>query len=140
MEPISLTCSILTLIATAKAIATTLAKLQSLRDAPKELATLSKTIADLQSTLEHIDQELRSRPLGTTSSNHPLAKSVEHAKVKLGELDRQVHHGFFSEAGVGEIRPSKIRWLREQKRIKTLLDDIKSIRVDLTIGLSILNT
>lgn len=140
MEPISLTCSILTLIATAKAIATTLGRLQSLRDAPKELFTLSKTIADLQSTLEYIDQELQSKTLGTTSSDHPLAKSVEHAKVKLGELDRQVHHGFFSEAGAREIRPSKVRWLREQKRIKILLDDIKSIRVDLTIGLSILNT
>lgn len=139
MDPLSVTTSVLTLIAACNALASTISKLHHLRHAPRELEQLEAEISALHSCTDALNILLR-----THSDNRsamfdylPLGRFVKDARQKIEQTQ-----GFLESSVLDLSSSSKIRksvWLKWQSEFTRLRQDLRDVRSQLGTCICLFN-
>ncbi|KAL8887444.1 MAG: hypothetical protein Q9215_004979 [Flavoplaca cf. flavocitrina] len=129
MDPLSVTTGVLTLIAACNALASTIAKLNRLRHAPKELEALETEICALQTCIEDINA------LVHTHSDNPsgilgklsLGEHINDARHKIEQIQQFLDTSVLDLASSSKIRKSYwLNWQLEFGRLRQELRDLRS--------------
>ena len=151
MDPLSLTASILTVVGAGAQTIKLLRKVASCRNTPPVALALDNELSDLRLSVLAIEELLlgRSKDFDAPSIHDAarrsnmiaiVMRSLERGNELVVEvtsvLDPLLEFSLRSDAS----GPKKwINWLKEEKKLKTLRDDIHSVRVGLNTALGILN-
>ena len=149
MDPLSLTASIIAIIGVGGQAAKAVRKLASLKGAPDLVLALNNEIADLHLVVAAIQDvfkrqqtsgvpflDNRAREINVDAN---VTNSLAQANEKVTELDALYKRFNISISGTN-IKFNKATWLREQKRVKRMQEDIKNVRLKLAAALGVLNS
>ena len=144
MDPLSLSVSIITLLGAGGSIAKALGKLHLASDA---LFALNNEVSDLHVIVletNRILQEHGNQIDGTQSTPNSISKHLgsllERAKQKLLELETLIEYRLTTPGASNDARPRKVAWIREQKRIKIMQEEIRSIRTSIVAVIGLLTS
>ncbi|KAL9116731.1 MAG: hypothetical protein Q9187_006741 [Circinaria calcarea] len=151
MDPLSITASIITIIGVGGQAAKAVRKLASLKGAPDLVLALNNEISDLHLVvlaIQDVFQRQQTSGLlfpgswpGEANVNASVTKSLRDANEKVVELEALHNRLITSASGPsGSATLNRTAWLREQKRVKKMQEDLRSVRLKLTAALSILNS
>ena len=147
MDPLSFTASIIAVVGVSGQAAGALRKLATVRGASDIILALNNEITDLHLVVTAIRDALQRQqvitlsPSVTGSGYHAsITSSLQQAWDKLQEL----------EALYSRLKPitsstsappklSKVAWLREQSKVRQMLDDLRTVRLKLSGALGMLN-
>lgn len=131
MDPLSLTTSIITVISATNASAHSLL---SYRRAPREVADLAEELTSLSLLLEQskecIQQSGNCQP--HVSAQGIFERIIDRAEKK----DLAIRHLLASS--LTDTTKARISWVRNRSRIKSIQDNLRVIRADLTLALGLL--
>ena len=140
MDPLSFTASIITVLGVGGQVANTIKRLASLKDASDVVLALNNEISDLRLTVMAIRYEFERQETSEITADASITSSLEQANEKVHELETLQNRlaKVVPEAN-GTTVKKRVTWLREQKTIQRLQHDLRGIRLQLVIALSILN-
>ena len=146
MDPLSLTASIIAIIGVGGEAAKAVRKLASLKGAPSLVLALNNEISDLYLvvlTIRDVYQRQRASTAlspNNASTDDTITSTLLQANDKVLEL-RELHQRLTSwTTGSGSLSTlNKASWLREQKNVKKMQEDLCTVRLKLTTTLGILN-
>ena len=149
MDPLSIIASTIAIIGAGGQAAKAIRKLASLKGAPDLILALNNEINDLHLVVVAIQdvferQQTSGVPFpgnraGEINVDTSITKSLTQAKDKVLELEALYKRLNISIPG-SSAEFKKIAWLREQKRVKKMHEDLKSVRLKLAGALGILNS
>ncbi|MCJ1234326.1 hypothetical protein MMC14_002285 [Varicellaria rhodocarpa] len=147
MDPLSLTASIIAIIGVGGEAAKAVRKLASLKGAPSLVLALNNEISDLYLVVLAIrDVHQRQRASSALSPNNAstddtITSTLLRANEKVLEL-RALHQRLTSwttgPSGLSTL--NKASWLREQKNVKKMQEDLRTVRLKLSTTRGILNS
>ena len=150
MDPLSLTASIIAIVGVGGQAAGAVRKLAALKNAPELILALNNEITDLHlvvSAIQDVYQRQRNwdspSPASMTSDiNTSITSSLQHAINTTAKLEVLYGRLKISSAGTstGPIKFNTVAWLREQRNIRQIQQDLRSVRIKLAGALSILNS
>ena len=151
MDPLSLTASIIAIIGVGGHAARLIKRVASLKDASELILALNNEISDLRlvvSAIQDIFEKQRADSIqfpGSTTSeidaNTSVTNTLCHAKEKSIELDALCRRLGSSALGAsGSTSINKMTWLREQRRVGQIQEDLRSIRLKLNTALGVLTS
>ena len=128
-------------------------KLASLKGAPDVVLALNNEISDLHLVVLAIQDVFQRQQTSALSFpgnrvvdaniDASVTNSLRHAKEKVVELEA-LHNRLTTTATAsgssGSTAFNKGAWLREQKRIKKMQEDLRNVRLKLAAALSVLNS
>ncbi|KAL8846856.1 MAG: hypothetical protein Q9221_008085 [Calogaya cf. arnoldii] len=139
MDPLSITTSVVTLIAACNALASTIRKLHRLRHVPKELEELEKEISALQSCTEGINMLIL-----THSDNQngmfgqiSLGVYVKDARQQIEQTQQFLDSSVLDLSSSSRIRKSV--WLKWQSEFSRLRQELRDVRSQLGTCISLFN-
>ena len=147
MDPLSLTASIVAIVGVGGEVAKAVRKLASLKDAPGLILALNNEISDLYLVIlaiRDIYQRQRasfsSSPETLTTDNIVISTLTQaNDKVlKLKALHRRLTSRTTGSSNLNTL--NKASWLREQKNVKKIQEDLHTVRLKLSAALGILNS
>ena len=145
MDPLSITVSVLTILGAGGSVGKAVQKLVRLRQAPDALLALNNEISDFHIVVSRVESLIRlhqSAANTTTTLRESLLGDLgpllERGKEKLLELANLIEHTLTSPRPNGEYLVNKIAWSHHQKRVKTLQDDIRSVKTSIVALVSVL--
>ena len=151
MDPLSITASILTIVGVGGQAAKAVKRLASLKGAPDLVFALNNEISDLHLVALAIQDVLQRQQTGGASFTEDrvveanvdasVTNSLRYANDKVVELEA-LHSRLITTASgpSGSTTFNKTVWLREQKRIKKMQEDLRNVRLKLADALSVLNS
>ena len=149
MDPLSLTASIIAIIGVGGQVANTVRRLSTLSKASDLMMTLNNEMSDLFLVVITIQDVFhRQQNKRTTLSairgeeiyvDSVIIRSLEQANKVVVELKELHDRLFFSPTG-GLNTTNKVRWLREQGKVKQIQKDLRSVRLNLSAALGIFNS
>ena len=153
MNPLSLTASIIAVIGVGGQAARAVRKLASLKGASDTVLALNNEISDLRLVvlaIQDIFQKQQTNGVqfpGSTASevdiNASVTSSLRHAKEKSVELDalyRRLSTSAPGTNGPASLPVNRVAWLREQRRIRQMQEDLRDVRLKLNATLGVLNS
>ena len=151
MDPLSLTASIIAIVGVGGQAAKAVRKLASLKEAPDLLLALNNEISDLSlvvSAIQDVFQRQQSSGVlfpnyraGELSVDTSVTDTLRQAKEIVSKLEALYDRLNTSASGSsGSTTFNKVTWLREQKRVRQMQKDLRSIRLKLAVVLGILNS
>lgn len=123
-------------------VSSLLSKVKSLYDAPTEVYALINEVSDLKIVLEDLDttvQEIRDWTSIPTDRIEHLDRSVRIAKAKLLEVEDLVTDRLFKSNDAGREKVSRTAWVREKGRVSRLKDELRDLRLMISVKLTALN-
>ena len=135
MDPLSLTASILTVIAAAQAGVQGLRKLHAFRKAPQELEDLASELESIKSLLQDVEHFLELNPLLLRSGG--LSQSVRCAASKITTINNLLESGPFALLKLSNASQLRLVFVRYKDRLKSLRDDLRVVRQDLAVRLGL---
>ena len=136
MDPLSVTASIVTVIAAARSGVKGLQKLDRIWSGPQALQDLVSEVEDVERLLVDIsDSATQNSQLSCWDA---LLQSVECAGEKLDQISRLVTSVPAKVLKLGDAGRARLVMFRYQDRIKCLRNDLRVIRMDLGVRLSLL--
>ena len=147
MDPLSITASLIAVLGIGGKAAGAIYKIAILKGAPDVVLALNNEITDLRLVLTAIQDVLRKQnndellPSACRCRYEAsVTNSLRHAASKVAELEAL--HDYlkpFVCRAPSSVKYHKIAWLREQPKIRLMLEDLKTVRLQLVGALSILN-
>lgn len=139
MDPLSISASVLTLLGAGGTLSKLLRKGIDLKNAPHVLRALDDEVSELQSTANDVNDLLWT---ATQDSDDPppksLISSLSRVKAILLQLESYISYQLTSFAADGEsIRLDKSVYLRAERRLHELKDEIHASRIALASALSL---
>ncbi|KAL9118605.1 MAG: hypothetical protein Q9187_004848 [Circinaria calcarea] len=153
MDPLSIAAGIITIVGVGGQAAKAVRKLASLKGAPDLVLALNNEISDLHLVVLAIQDVFKRQQTSGLSfpGNRALnanvdasiTNSLQYAKEKVVELEA-LHNRLTTTATASGSSDStafnKGAWLREQKRVKKMQEDLRNVRLKLASALSVLNS
>ena len=151
MDPLSITVSIIAIIGVGGQTAKTIKKLASIKGAPDSILALNNEISDIRLIIIAIQdvfekQRTTGKPFpGYRASEANVDASVisalEQANKKVLELEALHNRLIPLSSGLsGLATTDRITWLREQKKLKHMQEDLRTTRLKLATALGVLNS
>ncbi|MCJ1356389.1 MAG: hypothetical protein MMC33_006384 [Icmadophila ericetorum] len=148
MDPLLVTASIVALLGTCGTILRTINKIVTLRKAPDVILALNNELADLQLILTEIKYLLGGHHQRESSSRSNfrvtlvnMARKLQRARDKLDELQNFIEYDLTKvPTADGLINVDKMIWVRRQGKIQSLPDETRTTKVDLVVGISLLDS
>ena len=139
MDPLSVSASVLTLLGAGGTLSKLLRKGIDLKNAPDVLRALNDEVSEIQSTVNDVNDLLWT---ATRESNDPppksLISSLSRVKSILLQLESYVSYQLTTFTADGEtIRLDKSVYLRAERRLHELKDEIHVSRIALASALSL---
>ncbi|KAI4103484.1 MAG: hypothetical protein LQ339_004209 [Xanthoria mediterranea] len=139
MDPLSVTTSVLTLIAACNALASTISKLHHLRHAPRELEQLEAEISALHSGTDALNILLHTHSDNQSDmfDHLSLGPFVKDARQKIEQTQ-----GFLETSVLDLSSSSKIRksvWLKWQSEFTRLRQELRDVRSQLGTCICLFN-
>ena len=139
MDPLSVSASVLTLLGAGGTLSKLLRKVIDLRNAPDVLRALNDEVSELQSTANDVNDLLWT---ATQDSDDPppksLISSLSRVKSILLQLERYISYQLTTVTADGKnIRLDKSVYLRAERRLHELKDEIHASRIALASALSL---
>ena len=137
MDPLSITVSVLTILGSSGSVGKAVKKLMGLRSLPDALLALNNEISDFHLVVSKTDALLRSHQSTPDTSSRitdfatELSPLLARGKVKLLELECLIEYNLTRPGQHGVSVLNKVAWLREQDKVRTIQDEIRSIRTSL---------
>ena len=144
MDPLSLTASIIAIIGVGGQVAKAVRKAASLQGAPDLVLALNNEMADLNLVVvavQGIFQRLQTTGVrsGELNADNSITSSLKQVKGKVIELAALQKRLNISISG-SNVEFDKVAWLREQKKVKRMQEDLKSVRLKLAAALGVLTS
>ena len=151
MDPLSITASILTIVGVGGQAAKAVKRLASLKGAPDLVLALNNEISDLHLVVLAIQDVFQRQQTGgaplpgnrvvVANVDASVTNSLRYANEKVVELE-SLHSQLTTNASrsSGSTTFNKTVWLREQKRVKKMQEDLRNVRLKLAGALSVLNS
>ena len=147
MDPLSFTASIIAIVGVSGQAAGAIRKLASIRGAPDIVLALNNEITDLHLVVTALRdafqrQRVIALPPSVTGSGYhvSITSSLQQALDKVQELEALYDRLKPRTANAtGSPKPNTVRWLREQSRVRQMLEDLKAVRLKLTGAVGMLN-
>ncbi|KAL9115573.1 MAG: hypothetical protein Q9187_007273 [Circinaria calcarea] len=137
MDPLSISVAVLTILGSGGSLASALRQVTS-KNAPDALLALNNEVSDLHLIVLEISQlfqehhESTSAHLRTDRLLTSLGLMLGRAKEKLLELESLVQYKLTTPDGPsGEAKLNRLAWVREQKTVLDIREDIRSTRLSL---------
>ena len=137
MDPLSLTASIITLLAAGGTVIQGLERLSSLRAAPNIILALNTEISDFRLAIVELSNSLQREPVNsnniswnTQAFSTELLPILHRARNKLIELESLIEYRLILRENNGSIRLNKTAWLWEQQKLKMLQKEFRSIKIN----------
>lgn len=142
MDPLSVSASLITLLGLAAQTAQHLKKLnKALRGASARVIELQELAADLELTLkELLHKHVEKHPNCPEDSKQFLERAYDRATAKLNQLQNLAIYELTKQDGSGELKVSKMRWLGKHGEAEKLIDELRQIRGDLILAMSMLSS
>ena len=144
MDPLSISASIIAIVGAGGETAKILRHLASMKGAPALLLALNNEITDLhlavRATQDILHTLSAARQGLDVSVRDSVTSSLQLVNGKVIELEALHRRLLRSPPGAVPYELNKTVWLREQKRIKRLRDDLRSVRVNLGLPLALLSS
>lgn len=142
MDPLSLTASIVAIIQLSGTIGKGLKKLIDLRNTPDILLALNNEVTDLQCIVQDTDDLFRQLP--DTTGADPIAsvgRALGKAKKTLHKLECLLAYELTTvKRKDSEVKLDRSVWLRVERKVQFLKDDIREAKLSLSSALSILTS
>ena len=135
MDPLSLTASILTVIAAAQAGVEGLRKLNSFRKASQELEDLALELESIKSLLQDVEHFLELNPLLLQSGG--LSQSVRCAASKIIKINKLLKSEPFALLKLSNAAQGRLVFVLYKDRLQSLRDDLRVVRQDLAVRLGL---
>ena len=138
MDPLSICASVLAILAAGGKVSNGLRRLVSLKDAPSTLLSLENDVTTVRDAVLDIDNLLLQLP-EELKSNLPssLTNALNQARTTILEVEQSVAYDLTVITGDGQQhRIDKSRWLQGNKRIRSLVQNLRSDRVVLNGALA----
>ena len=135
MDPLSLTASLLTIVATAQLAFKSLRTVNVCRRALQDLDSLSSELRSIKECLTLITAFLNNNE--GTLYIEILTDPLERAFVRLNDLNAIIPDSGLVTSGRGTATLTKVKWARRRSDFLTLREELKMIRIDLVLGLSL---
>ena len=133
MDPLSLTASIMAVLGAGGSVASSIERIISLRNAPDAILALNNEISDFQLVVGMIQESLQDYESQDSADSTPYAENLEsvlvRAREKLLELDMLIQYRLTTPGSQGGL--NRIAWVLEQRKVKMIHDEIRSIRINL---------
>ena len=147
MDPLSLTASIIAIVGVGGEVAKAVRKLASLKGAPDLILALNNEISDLHLVILAIrDIYLRQKASIIPASNdvvtdNTVVNTLTQANDKVLEL-KALHQRLSAwTTKSGDLSTlNKASWLREQKNVRKMQEDLRTVRLKLSTTLGMLNS
>ena len=147
MDPLSLTASIIAVVGVGGEVVKAVRKFASLKGAPDLILALNNEISDLYLVILAVRdifvwQRASTLPSTTnvTTDNTVLSTLVQ-ANEKVLELRALYQRLTTQTTRLSDINTlNKASWLREQKNVKKMQEDLRTVRLKLSATLGILNS
>ena len=142
MDPLSVTASIVTLLAASGSIVGGLEKLSSLREAPDIILALNNEISDFRLVIYELTNYLQQDPAGSPSRAQAFSTQIlpilDRARSKLTELESIIEYRLVLPGSNGSIRLNKTAWFWERQKVKRIQEEIRSTRTNLVAVIGVL--
>ena len=139
MDPLSITASVLTLLAAANKVAKGLDKLASIKGAPAAILALNNEVSDLRLVLGEAEPLLQKYGQATHSSiggDTSLKSSIDRAKVRLVDLESIIANRLMTRMGT----KNKLGWLYEQDKVQRAMSDVRAAKENVNTMLGVATT
>lgn len=143
MEPVSFVASVFTIATLAATTCSAISDLRSLcKGLPGRLHAISNEVADLELVLTQVATLLKERDalLGSQQSVRAISHLLEQVKNKLNELLAIVERLAVASTGIKIPLLGASIWRKEQGRLQTLQEDIRTVKSSLNILLGASNS
>lgn len=139
MDPLSITTSVLTLLAAANQVAKGLDKLASIKGAPAAVLALNNEVSDLRLVLceaEPLLQKHVHTAVSPLTGDRTLQLSIDRAKERLTDLESVVGNRLMRRMGTKD----RLGWLYEQDKVQKALSDVRTAKANVTTMLGVVTT
>ena len=148
MDPLSLTASIIAIVGAGGQAAGAVRKLAGLKGAPDLILALNNELNDLHlvvSAIQDIYHKQRISSSSSTVATGNVDLSVTHtlqsARQTASELEALYHRlEMLPSSSSGSVKFNKIAWLKEQKHVRQIQQDLRDARIRLAGAIGILNS
>ena len=148
MDLLSLTASIIAIVGLSGYATRAIRRLAAIRGAPDIVLALSNEITDLHLVVTAIQDAFKKQqavmlaPASRSSSDTSIMSSLRQALDKVQELEAMYNRIMpTARSASRSIKFSKLTWLRllrEQSKLRQMLDDLKTTRLKLGLALGTL--
>ena len=135
MDPLSFTASLLTVIHAARIGINGIRKLNACRKAPKELDRFWTELESLEALLSSVRTFIERNPSMTYCDI--LNTPVTFASERIHSVNQILCSPAFRLSGLSEENKAPLTWIRYKHRLTVLAEDIKSIKAELGLRLSL---
>ena len=139
MDPLSFTASLLTVIGTAGVIGNGLKRIVALRHAPEILLLLNDEVAGLYCVVQAVDFLIRQHAgLAHDGPMSNLCMALEKSEATLFKLEDFIRDKLTIEGRDGEVKLNHHVWLFSESKVRSLKEQIRADRIELSSALSLL--
>ena len=133
MDPLSILASAITLSVT---ISTTLEQLRALQLADRELQAIVNEVSDIRAVFSLIEETIEEREACPRLSHDRLRRLstlLESSKATLTTLDTLVKERLIRAYDLGGgLKAARLSWLRQKNRVKSLLEELRGTRMNIS--------
>ena len=133
MDPLSILASAITLSA---AVSATVEQLRALHSADHELQAIVNEVSDIQVVFNCIEETIQERQAyGQLPQDRlrGLSTLLLSSKTTLTALDALIKDRLIrAYKADGELKAARLSWLRQRNKVKGLLEELRSTRINIT--------
>lgn len=140
-DPLSITVSVIALLAATRKVAVGLEKLASVRGAPAVILQLNNELSDLSLVLSQAEPLLKKHAANLAKTLPPntkthLTSSIAVAQENVAELEVILSNRLKNRMGVRD----KIGWLREQEKVGEAFNNLRNARQSIATTLAVVSS
>ena len=141
MDPLSITASCISVVAVAGTATRGLKKLRDLTIVPEIILSIVNEVSDLTLVLQDIRLNFHQESLHISKSAVTTTERLlDRARTELLELDQIINYRLLlSPKGNGELTFSRAAWIFEERRVRQLQANLRTIRLDIAASFAALN-
>lgn len=141
MEVLGLVASILSIIKATQTVAKGLQKIRSLKNSPAILLAINNENSDICLLAQEVNDAVAhyNDYSGTSLSSTPGLASLERALAKVERLLNELQVLLERLTG-SDGKTSPIRWMRAEKSICTMQQELRAAKLDLTAALGVVTS
>lgn len=137
MDPLSITASIIACGGAAKGTVKALRKIKTYINSSQEIESLIHDLEDVQALLQGTSEFIANADFGPSKEQF-LTQQVTRLGDRIGELDQFINAPRHRVPGVNEERQARFSWVKHEKKIRSLRNDLVDAKVNLTNALTLI--
>lgn len=135
MDPLSITAGVVACGGAAKGTMKVLQKIRSYTNSSQEIDTLIYDLKDIQALLQRTSELIVNADL-SPSKEQFLAQQVTRLGDKIAKLDQVINAPRHHIPGVSEERHARFSWVKHERKIKLLRNDLVDAKTNVTNALT----